>query len=791
MKFSEQWLGEWLGAEVDSEHLLERLTMSGLEVDGVEPAAAEFSGVVVARVLKVEPHPDADKLRVCSVDCNDSEPLQIVCGASNVRQDLFVPLAKIGARLPGDFKIKKSKLRGIESFGMLCSEKELGLADDAEGLMELPSDFTIGEDIRTALKLEDNIIELSLTPNRGDCFSVSGIARDVAVFCNVPYQAIEITPVDSGIDDVRSVQLNVPEACANYVGRIIKGVDISKTTPLWMVEKLRRSNIRSINPIVDITNFVMLELGQPMHAFDNDKLEGSVQVRYANKKEKLTLLDGQECELDEETLVIADEKNPLAMAGIMGGLDSSVSESTADVFLESAFFKPEMIIGDARKYGLHTDSSHRFERGVDFKLQEQAVERATQLVQEVCGGKAGPVIKETDEAALPRRDAVMLRSARIQRVLGIEVDDTMVHSILEQLGLEVKTTEEGWEIIPPSYRFDINIETDLIEEIARVIGYDNIETESLASKMSMHAEPISRTVLEKIRNLLICRGYQEAITYSFVEPSLNELFNSDDDSLILANPISAEMSVMRSSLIPGLVQALQYNVNRQQARIRMFESGLVFKEPKNLKQILNLAGIIYGEVEPEQWDKKTSSSDFFDLKSDIEAILGQFIQTGSVKFLASKQKFLHPGQSSEIVVGDQVVGFIGALHPSLLQKLDLAKGVFAFDLDLSAICIENVVKCHEISKFPSVRRDISILVNEAISVAEICENIKKSASDLLTNLELFDLYQGEHIDIGKKSLTFGLTFQRSSSTLTDTEVESTVNGILGSLADQFGATLRE
>ena len=793
MKFSEQWLREFLRGEVDSAYLLERLTMSGLEVDGIESAAAEFSGVVVAKVLNVEPHPDADKLKICTVDCNDAELLQIVCGAANVDKNMFVALAKIGARLPGDFKIKKSKLRGVESFGMLCSAKELGLAEEADGLIALPTGLNIGEDVRSALHLDDSIIELSLTPNRGDCFSISGIARDVAVFCNVEFEESDIQAIEPVIAEIRAIQLQAPEACASYVGRIIKDVDLSTSSPLWMTEKLRRSGIRSISPVVDITNYVMLELGQPMHAFDNDKLQGAIQVRYAKKGESLTLLDTQECSLDDETLVIADENGPLAMAGIMGGLASSVGDSTQNIFLESAFFTPELIIGDARKYGLHTDSSHRFERGVDFQLQTQAIERATALILEICGGQAGAISRETVEEALPKRPVVTLRAAQIKRILGFELENAKVEVIFEQLGLNVKAVEGGWEVNPPSYRFDINIEADLIEEIARVIGYDNIETQALVLSLNMQVESLATKVLERSRNFLINRAYQEAINYSFIEPELNDLFRSKTEILKLVNPISKDMSVMRSSLLPGLLMSLQYNANRQQQRVRLFESGLVFEGVKALKQSPKLAGVIYGEIEPEQWDKKTSSSDFFDLKSDVKAILGQLssLDSDSVQFLPSRQKFLHPGQSADISLEGNTIGCLGALHPNISQYLELSRPSFVFELELEAISRDYVVKCSEISKFPSIRRDISLLVDTSIQVAELTRWIKKSASDLLVNLELFDLYEGERIDIGKKSLTFGLTFQRSSSTLIDSEVESLVAGVLDKLRKELGATLRE
>lgn len=789
MKFSEQWLNEWLDGSVESERLYDRLTMSGLEVDGIEPAAAEFSGVVVAKVITVEPHPDADKLRVCSVDSGD-ETLQIVCGAANVRPELKVPLAKIGAKLPGDFKIKKSKLRGVESFGMLCSVSELGMAEEADGLFELPNDLEVGQDIRKAISLDDQIIELSLTPNRGDCFSIMGIARDVAVFCDVPFKLAEFQETNTTSDLHREVVLDAVEECPKYTGRVIANVNTQAETPLWIQEKLRRSSIRSISPVVDITNYVMIEMGLPMHAFDNDVLEGSIHVRHAKQKEKLTLLDEQEINLNENSLVIADDKKALALAGIMGGLDSSVTDKTKNIFLECAFFVPEKLIGDARRYGLHTDSSHRFERGVDYEQQLNAINRATELIIEICGGEAGSVTEIVKQEQLPKRLPVSLRRAQIYRVLGLEVDDNKVVSIFERLGMIVESNDEGWTVTPPSYRFDIQIEVDLIEELARVIGYDNIDVKPLMASSNIKPESVETKSLKLIRSLLTAKGYYEVITYSFIEPKLANLF-STTDFITLANPISADLSVMRTSLVPGLVQALKYNINRQQARVRLFESGLVFKQTDSLEQSPMLAGVVYGDIEPEQWDKKTAKIDFYDLKTDVEAILANFSPSKDVNFVPTNEKSFHPGQTAKIILDGNEVGVIGALHPATQSALGVNKSIFAFELDLAAICREKPVKFVEISKFPSIRRDLSLVLSESINASHVSDCIEKTASELLKNLELFDVYVGEGIELGKKSLTFGLTFQRSSSTLVDTEVDALIEDILAQLHTEFGATLRE
>jgi len=791
MKFSEQWLREWLDSDIDSAGLQERLTMSGLEVEGVEPAAPKYNGVVVARVLKLELHPDADNLKVCQVDCGDSEPLTIVCGANNVLVDKMFPLAKIGARLPGGIKIKESKLRGVTSQGMLCSAKELGLADDAEGLLLLDDGQVPGADIREVLQLDDTVIELSLTPNRGDCLGIAGIARDAAALGGAGYSPLTIAPVKATIDSAYDIKLLSPQDCPRYAGRLIKGVNASVVTPLWMQERLRRSGIRSINVVVDITNYVMLELGQPMHAFDAIKIKTGIRIKRAQGGEKLNLLDGQECELLQDTLIIADEEKPLALAGIMGGLDSAVTGSSQDIFLESAFFQPLSIIGKARQYGLHTDSSHRFERGVDYQLQERAIERATRLILDFCGGSPGPVQIEQSEDSLPVRQPVHLRSQRIERVLGIEIPADQVEGILGRLEMQLEKTTDGWQITPPSFRFDLEIEADLIEELARVRGYDNIPEETTGSTLTIH--PINRheNFLCSVRQGLINRGYQEAIVYSFIDPVLQQLFQPDVPALSLANPIASDLSVMRTSLVPGLVQVLQFNLNRQQDRVRLFETGLVFLPGDSLQQTQHLSGLIYGPVYPPGWAQEPRLGDFYDLKSDVEFLLHMGDFSHSADFRPAEVKFLHPGQSSQIFIGDQLVGLMGALHPSIQQSLGIPENVYVFELKTSSICSDNLRKYQEFSRFPSVRRDISILVDASTSASEIINIITESASDLLSNLELFDVYQGEGIEIGKKSLTFGLTFQRSSSTLIDSEVDPVIGDVLEALHQHFGATLRE
>ncbi len=591
MKFSEKWLREWVNPAIDSDTLAEQLTMAGLEVDALDPVAGEFSGVVVAEILSAEPHPDAQKLQVCKVN-DGQETLQIVCGAANARPGIKIPCARAGAVLPGNFKIKKAKLRGVESFGMLCAEQELGMAESSDGLMELAADAPVGTDIRDYLQLDDNIVELGLTPNRADCLSLRGIAREVAVLNKMPFDEPEYAAVPASIDEQFPVRIEATEDCPRYVGRVIRNIDVSKPSPLWLQEKLRRSGLRSIDAVVDITNLVLLELGQPMHAFDLDKLSGGIVVRKAQVGETLTLLDEQEVTLREESLLIADENTALALAGIMGGLASSVTDQTTSVFLEAAFFAPDKIAGRARSYGLHTDSSHRFERGVDHQLAQRAIERASQLILEICGGQAGPtIVTEGREIAQPT--PITLRAARIERMLGMSLSNDEVVSIISGLGLFIDKKGEAWEVLAPSWRFDIAIEADLIEEIARVKGYDNLAVNKPAVAMVINPKQETKLDLNSLRSILTAKGYQEAITYSFVEPELQASLTDGEQSIGLMNPISNDMSVMRTSLLPGLSQAMIYNLNRQHERVRLFETGMTFVSDGGQTQQKNVfAGIV-------------------------------------------------------------------------------------------------------------------------------------------------------------------------------------------------------
>ncbi len=793
MKFSEHWLREWVDPQVSTAELASQLTMAGLEVDSVEPAAPAFSGVVVGEVKRVVPHPDADKLRVCQVDPGDGELLGIVCGAPNVREGLKVPLALLGAELPNGFKIKRAKLRGVESQGMLCSGAELGLADQSSGLLELPGDAPVGEDFRVWLKLDDACIEVDLTPNRGDCLGLAGIAREVGVLNRAPVIPPAIEPVPATIDDALPVELLDPAGCPRYVGRVVKGVNPRAATPLWMKERLRRSGIRSLGPLVDVTNYVMLELGQPMHAFDLAELEGGIRVRRATKGEKLMLLDGSELELDEDVLLIADHAKPVALAGIMGGEHSGCGDDTAAVLLEAAFFAPEVVAGRGRRFGLHTDASHRFERGVDPTLQRAAMERATALLMQIAGGEAGPIVEAVEEGQVPQRRTVTLRRQRLAMVLGLTLADDDVCEILERLGFQPQATDEGWTVTAPGYRFDIAIEEDLIEEVGRVHGYDAVPETTPAGAMGMRPLPEGRVELTRMKQALTDRGYQEAITYSFVDPALQRLLDPGIDPIALANPISADMAEMRTTLWPGLVQATLRNQNRQQNRVRLFETGLHFRnENGELHQHQALSGIIVGALEPEQWGSVRREADFFDLKGDVEALLGLTgDQRGFIFNPSIQHPALHPGQSARIEKNNQAVGWLGALHPAIEHELGLSGKGFVFELDVSAIREGTVPSFTPISRFPAIRRDVAVVVDESVPAHAVGGAVRSAAGTLLTNLQLFDVYRGKGVDSGRKSLALGLTLQDQSRTLTDTEIEQVVEKVLIALNKEFGAILRD
>ncbi|SIQ87446.1 phenylalanine--tRNA ligase subunit beta [Aquipseudomonas alcaligenes] len=792
MKFSEQWLRSWVNPAVSRDELVARLSMVGLEVDAVIPVAGQFSGVVVGEILSAEQHPDADKLRVCQVS-NGSATFQVVCGAPNARAGIKIPFAMIGAELPGDFKIKQAKLRGVESQGMLCSASELQISDDNSGLMELAADAPVGQDIRAYLGLDDASIEIGLTPNRGDCLSLAGLAREVGAIYGAQVTPVSIAPVAAVHDEVRQVEVLATKACPRYLGRVIRNVDLSKPTPLWMVERLRRSDIRSIDAAVDITNYVMLELGQPMHAFDLAEINGGIRVRMAEEGEKLVLLDGQEVSLRVDTLVIADHNRALAIAGVMGGEHSGVSGKTRDLFLESAFFDTISVAGKARSYGLHTDSSHRFERGVDSQLARNAMERATALLLEIVGGEAGPIIEVASAADLPSVAPITLRAERISQMLSMDMDGAEVERLLTALGLGVTAQGAGqWQVSVPSHRFDISLEVDLIEELGRLYGYNRLPVRYPQARLAPQARAEARAELPALRRLLVARGYQEAITYSFIDPKLFELFNPGVAPLQLANPISADMAAMRSSLWPGLVKALEHNLNRQQSRVRLFESGLRFVgQLEGLQQEAMLAGVISGSRLPEGWANGRESVDFYDLKADVEALLGYAGAAAAFSFVPGEHPALHPGQTARIEREGRLVGFMGALHPELAKTLGLDQPVFLFELVLAEVATGRMPAFSELSRFPEVRRDLALLVDREQPAEAVLATIREAAGEWLTDLKLFDVYHGKGIDPHRKSLAVGLTWQHPSRTLNDDEVSTTTQNIVTSLEERFNATLRK
>ncbi|MDC0362122.1 phenylalanine--tRNA ligase subunit beta [Halioglobus sp.] len=791
MKFSEQWLREWVSPDLSTRELAHQITMAGLEVDAIEPVAGNFSGLLVAEIVAVEPHPDADKLRVCQVRAG-GETVQVVCGAPNARPGLKAPLAIVGAQLPGGMEIKSAKLRGIASTGMLCAEEELGLSEASDGLMELPADAPVGENLRDYLGLDDQVIEIGVTPNRADCLSMAGIAREVALLNDLSVTPPVFSTADIAIQDALPVRLEASESCPRYIGRVIRNVDVARPTPTWMQERLRRGGVRSIDAVVDVTNYVLLELGQPMHAFDLGKLNGGIVVRLAEQGESLALLDGQTVDLRADTLVIADENGPLAMAGIMGGQLSAVSAETRDLFLESAFFAPQLLAGKPRSYGLHTDSSHRFERGVDFTLQRTAMERATQLLIDIVGGQAGPVTEVVVGSNLPPRPDVVLRAARIEKVLGFDMAGAEVERILAGLGLGVTEAKDGWLCAIPSWRFDISLEVDLLEELARVYGYNNLPVKRIRAELALPSRPESQLSVRCVRRHLGARDYREAITYSFIEPALQNQFDPESAPVALRNPISSDMAVMRTSLVPGLLTAVRHNINRQQSRVRMYETGQRFlPSSRALEQVPTLAMIVTGEREPIGWDSEASGSDFFDLKGDVESLLALTRGAHEFEFTAAALPGLHPGQTARIIHDGEAIGFIGAIHPSVGVDMGFDVPVYACQLDLAAVLDSSVPEFEELSKFPEVRRDISFVIEKATVVKPLLDEVRSAAGVYLKDLRLFDVYTGKGIDPKRKSLSLGLTFQDQSRTLGDEDVTLAVGQVIDLLEKNYKAVLRK
>ncbi|QBH26930.1 phenylalanine--tRNA ligase subunit beta [Vibrio vulnificus] len=795
MKFSESWLREWVNPAVTTDELTHQITMAGLEVDDVLPVAGTFNGVKVGHVVECGQHPDADKLRVTKVDVGEEALLDIVCGAANCRQGLKVAVATVGAVLPGDFKIKKAKLRGQPSHGMLCSFTELGIDVESDGIMELAIDAPIGMDFRDFLALNDVTVDVDLTSNRADCFSIRGMAREVGVLNRADVTEPSVAPVAPSIDDTVAIEVKAPAACPRYLGRVVKNVNVQAKTPLWMQEKLRRCGIRSIDPVVDITNFVLLEQGQPMHAFDLAKIDGGIVVRLAEQGEKITLLDGSEAELNADTLVVADHNKALAIAGIFGGEESGVTSETKDVLLECAFFAPDHIRGRARSYGLHTDSSMRFERGVDYALQVNAMERATALLVEICGGEVAPVVAVESEAELPKPNQVALRRTKLDNLLGHHIADSDVVEILERLGMTVETTAEGWVAVAPTWRFDIAIEQDLVEEVGRIYGYDNIPNQNPAAALKMHDHQEANIPLKRVRDLLVDRGYHEAITYSFVEPEQQKLVVPGVDALILPNPISAEMSAMRLGLIQGLLNTVVHNQKRQQPRVRLFEYGLRFipceTAENGMRQEPMLAGVIAGTRSEEHWNIDTNTVDFFDLKGDVEAILELSANDKAYSFVAAKHPALHPGQSAAIVVDGKEIGVIGTIHPELERKFGLNGRTIVFEIEWSAINRKVIPEAVALSKFPANRRDIAVVVDEAVASGDIVNACLEVGGEFLKAAKLFDVYVGKGVEEGKKSLAIALTLQSNERTLEDADIAGAVDAIVAHVSEKFGASLRD
>ncbi len=787
MKFSENWLRTFVNPPCSSNELAHALTMAGIEVESIQPVAAIFDKVVVAEVLSVEKHPTADRLKVCNVKTGKAatDLLQIVCGAPNVSVGVKVPCALIGASLPG-FTIKKTKLRGIDSAGMLCSAKELGIADAADGLLLLPEDAAVGEDFRSYYGLDDHVFTLSLTPNRADCLGVLGVAREVAAITAAELTLLTIDPVPGEIEDTLNVNVMAPEACPLYCGRIMRGVNLDVLTPLWITQRLERSEIRSINPIVDITNYVLLETGQPMHAFDVAKITGAIQVRYALPREKMQLLNDSQINLTSDMLLIADEHKPLALAGIMGGLDSGVTQGTTDIFLESAFFNPSVISGKSFHLGFSSDSAYRFERGVDFAATRGALERATYLIQAICGGKAGPVTEV--KHALPQRSSVNVRVARVKRVLGIDMTKQQISDYFARLGFGFSVKEDIFNVVPPSYRFDLVIEEDFIEELARIYGYDHIPIHFPHADMAMLPTPEAKHSTVEIKQLLVVRDYQEVINYAFVDAEWELDFVDNGKAIALKNPIASQMSVMRSTLIGGLISNLQFNLNRKQTRVRLFEMGCCFvrSDANDCEQIEKLAGLCYGDMAFEQWGMPARNVDFYDVKADIEALY----RNQNIQFKKFSHPALHPGKSAQIYIEDQPVGWLGELHPRWQKKYSLQKNAILFEVGSESLMPKSLPVAKEISKFPPVRRDIAIIVDNEVTVHALLTSMYAEKSAIVADISLFDIYRGKGMENTKKSLAFRVLLQDTEKTLTDEEADFAVTSLIKILENKFCATLR-
>jgi len=791
MKFPLSWLHQWVRPEIDEDSFLHRLTMSGLEVEAVDHHGAGLGDVVVARVVSCEQHPNADRLRVCQVDDGSGENLQIVCGAPNAREGLVAPLVRVGATLPDGTQIGKVKLRDVESTGMLCSGKELGLTGDHDGLLELSSELEAGAPLLQALNLPDLSIELGLTPNRGDCLSVAGLAREIAAQYDLVCSSPTLAPAKTEIDRSIAIELAAAAACPRYCGRVIEGVTPGIASPAWMQQCLTRSGLRPINALVDVTNYVMLELGQPLHAFDADCVKGSIVVRMAKSDERLELLDGRTVDLAEDMLVIADDSGALALAGIMGGASSKIGDDSSTVFLESAHFSPRAISGRARRLALHTDASHRFERGVDPELPRIALERATELLVQIAGGQAGPVVEAVAESELPTRSEISLRKARLDKVLGMHIEHGQVRGILERLGMVVSETATVWTALPPTARFDIQREEDLIEEVVRIYGYDNVPVRLPRGEIALRSPSETVVADSALRQLMVGRGFREAVNLSFASTELFKRYGWESEPVKLANPLSADLGLMRPALLPSLVEAVTANLRRQVPRVRMFELGRVFANAESAPtEAEHLALVSSGSALAEQWGVSDRKPDFFDLKAEVEALLELMGCANEVTWLPSQAPFLHPGRSATLMLGDAEVGHAGALHPALQSELDVAGEVYVAELNLDALRTKSLAQAGLISRFPQVRRDLAMIVDDQVGYERVRQSVHSTTIEALRELRLFDLYCGKGVPEGSKSFAIGLIFQHDSRTLGEQEVDAWVTAVRDRLTHDVGAAWR-
>jgi phenylalanyl-tRNA synthetase beta chain len=794
MKISEQWLRTWVNPALSTTELVAQLTMAGLEVESVTPVAGDFTHVMIGEIVSAEQHPNADRLRVTQVNVGAEAPIQIVCGGANARPGIRVAVAMLGADLPGGIHIKKTALRGVDSFGMLCGARELGLPDTGPGIMELPLDAPLGTDIREYLELNDSIIDVDLTPNRGDCASVLGLAREICALNQLSLTRVPEVTIAPTITNTLPIDIQAPAACPRYLGRVIKGVDVSRPTPAWLVQRLERSGIRSIDPVVDVTNYVLIEMGQPLHAFDADKIQGGIQVRLAKEGEPLTLLDGKTINLNADVLVIADATQALAFAGALGGASSAVTATTRNIFLEVAFFAPQSLAGRARRFGIQTEGGYRFERGVDPQVTAIAMERATALLLAIAGGEAGPVSEVIDSAYVPTPRNIEMRRQKAERLLGFSLTEADIITYFKALDFSVTivTPEERYSVTVPTHRFDITIEQDLIEELARLYGYDRIPALALSSQQSAPLLSEQQISVHRLRACLVDRGYHEAITYSFVDPKWQQALLPELEGLALVNPISEDLSLMRTSLWASLLPSLAHNQRRQQERVRLFEIGLRFlPSSAGVTQQAMLAGVVSGSQDPLQWSGKARPTDFYDVKADVEALLALAGRVADWQFIPAPLACLHPGQSASLHLNGKAVGWIGSLHPRLLATLDLTGPVWMFEIDLQSLQASSVPVCKPISKFPAIRRDISFTVGQSILASHILSAIKAKGGDWLQDVTIFDVYQGPGIAAGHKSMALALILQENSRTLTDAEVEQWQAQIVQHLQSTFAIQLRD